>query len=239
MIPIAIQTLDRPDYFTKTLLSLERSGAFGQCSDIHVFDCGSSKDSLARVENLCLTYNLELHKSPTGILRLNEGVAKMDAVLGEDFIRLEDDILVCKNWYPYVVEVMNSLERWEVINFYCLDSNNLVRPTNINNVYRKGYTTFYGICLTAFKHGVTEKINRCKRETGHSFDIAIGLECGWYEENHLEISGIPKICTGSNTLCVHSPSLAQHIGKESIIGAPYNEVKDFVGEDFNALELLN
>ena len=176
MIPIAIQTLDRPKYLIRTLKSLKNSGVFDWCSNIHVFDCGSSKNALARIEDCCSIYNLELHKSSSGRLKLHEGIAKMDAVLDEDFIRLEDDILFCRNWYPYVVVIMNSLEKWEVINFYCLDSKNLVRTTNISNIYRKGSITHYGICLVAFKRGVVEKINKCKQKTNEPFDIAMSLE---------------------------------------------------------------
>jgi len=233
VIPIAIQTLDRPEYLLRTLKSLEKSGVFDWCSKIHVFDCGSTKESLAQVEYLCLSYGLRLHKSNTGRLQLHEGIAKMDAVLGEDFIRLEDDILVCKNWYPYVVVIMNSLESWEAINFYnAEESPNLIKDTNINNVYRKGWETHYGICLVAFRRGVVEKINKCKHITNEPFDIAMSLECGWYEK------GIVKRGRGSNTLCVHAPSLVQHIGNESKEGAPFHEAKYFVGENFNALTLL-
>jgi len=234
VIPIAIQTLDRPEYLAKTLESLDKSGVFKWCSNIHVFDCGSSRNLLPRVEDLCLFYDLELHKSDSGRLQLHEGIAKMDAVLGEDFIRLEDDILLCKNWYPYVVVIMNSLESWEVINFYYADTGYyMLKPTNISNVYRKGWETHYGICLVAFRHGVVGEINRCKQETNEPFDIAMSLECGWYGK------GTAKRGTGSNTLCVHTPSLVQHTGNESKEGSPFHEAVDFVGEDFNALEFLN
>jgi hypothetical protein len=247
MIPIAIQTLDRPDYLAKTLKSLKKSGVFDWCSNIHVFDCGSSRDSLARVEDLCLVYGLRLHKSDTGKLKLHEGIAKMDAVLGEDFIRLEDDILLCRNWYPYVVVIMNSLESWEVINFYCLDAHNQLKPSNLSSVHKKGPTTHYGICLVAFKHGVVEKINRCKIETNEPFDIAMSLECGWYDDYTLTLveGGLPR-GTGSNTLCVHVPTLVQHEGEKSLEGAPphradsnmFPNASDFVGEDFDALTLI-
>jgi hypothetical protein len=250
MIPIAIQTLDRPDYLSRTLKSLEKSGVFDWCSNMHVFDCGSSMNSLARVEDLCLVYGLELHKSPTGRLKLHEGVARMDMVLGEDFIRLEDDILVCRNWYPYVVVIMNSLEDWEVINFYCLDSYYQLNPSNLDRVFRKGPTTHYGICLVAFKHGVVERINRCKIETNQPFDIAMSLECGWYDEYTMKLAkkliGEKKVGTGSNTMCMHVPTLCQHIGDYSVEGAVSHQANskvipnasDFVGEEFDALRLL-
>ena len=232
MTPIAIQTLDRPEYFIKTLSSLERSGTFKQCSNVHIFDCGSSRDKLSRIEDLCLAYNLELHKYYDGKLSLNEGVERIDTILGEDFLRVEDDVLVCKNWYLYAIVIMDLLENWDLINLYSVDSWNMLKGTDINNIHRKGYVCHYGICLMAFKHGIVKYINNCAEENGVPFDIAMSLECGWYEK------GDEKKGTGSNTLCVHVPSLAQHIGNESKIGAPFHEAPDFVGENFNALTLL-
>ena len=65
--------------------------------------------------------------------------------------------------------------------------------------------------------------------------IAMSFECGWYDDSNRHL----KRGTGSNTLCVQVPSLAQHVGNESKEGAPFHESKRFVGENFNALELLN
>ena len=49
MIPIGIQTLNKPQLLIRTLKSLEKSGLFEQCSDIHIFDCGSDEDYLKQI----------------------------------------------------------------------------------------------------------------------------------------------------------------------------------------------
>ena len=237
MVPVVIQTINRPLYLTKTLVYLELSGALDylSCVDFHIFDCGSSGINKVQNQFLANEYGFIYHGvSENDKKTMGQGIDWISEVLNGDFIRLEDDVKVCKNWYPYCCYILKLLDGWDVVSFYGVASAKNAVPTKIPNILHKSVSDFFGLCMTAFRKDVSYAAEQANKSLAVPYEIALGREYGWKNPRFL----VEQSAKG--TLFVHVPSLAQHIGVSDtrILKRTADHVApDFVGVNFDALGL--
>lgn len=219
----ALITLNRLEYLSRTLESLKNSGFFEQCpmDSFVIFDAGSDNNILEYLQTWQNIYKFKIETTNERITYFHQFSRIRDYALtqGHDsFLFIESDTLVATNFYQ-VADKLNSSRTmpWQVINLYATDNKNYATTIPDTNLIVKGVTTYYGTCLVIYKCEAIQPIVDHVLETHKPFDIATSAIFG------------PK-----NLLLMMRPSLAQHIGEHSVIGASFHCASDFVGQQFDA-----
>ena len=251
-IAAMMATLNRPDYLLKTLGSLKDSGFFEQCNDFYVMDAGSDEDTLKILSDWQKQYKFEVVKS-NQIVKYHEQFPRMWKLgmeKGYDYILfLESDIIVAKNFYQYILELMPMVDTGGIYGFYNVDHIHGKIQSNIPVLQLAGDRCFYGTCMVLF--GINT-IMPCYETamTGYPYDIAIAATYGWVcshgEPTHPNLRvgvAYPEAVVRDARLYTHFPSLCQHTGSNSLITGKNSERPEhlsdcFAGENFNCMELI-
>jgi len=246
MIPVAMPNLNRPEYLNKTLTSMENAGFFKQCDPklFALFDGGSDQATLDLVEQWRSKYGFLVYDSeafsdhlrdkfthehglerPVNYFLQFQRMQKWCETSGyKEFMFAESDVVVSKNFYEYVNKLLGSIGHWDAVSFYAIDEGNVGKLTS--NLYLKN-KNFTGTCMLALKCEALERATQLALVDRVPLDIAIGRALG---VNHAVKDG--------KCLYIHIPSLAQHFGATSVIGAPYHTARRFYGEGNDCMRLV-
>lgn len=149
------------------------------------------------------------------------------------YAMFEDDIEMCLGLRPYLESVIPSLEYLGALSLYT-PPHQAKKAKGLfcihDESYRGGFmwgtqaVIFTNTSLASFLSSKSS-IEHLRTETGRenkNRDSAIGL---WAKQS-------------GHRVYYHTPSLVQHIGKESAINHEHHEALDFVGKDFDATALI-
>ena len=236
----AMVTYNRPEYVDQTFQSFERSGFFEQADMNHfvVFDGGSDQSSIDVLEKWKNKYKFTVNYSNERKTYFQQFERIRDYCKEngyEAFLFIESDIVVSKNFYKFIISTIGRLGDWSVLSFYTCDE----RPsceTYQPFIYSKGVGDQYGTCMMVFKLHAIDKIIDYTLQQRKPLDICICPLFGYTKEE--EKLGRHNIITGPR-FYFSKPSVCQHVGEISSIGAPMHKAFDFRGEEFDLLKLLD
>lgn len=138
------------------------------------------------------------------------------------YIFMEDDVVFSKNWYQWGCRNLQTLiaEGYNIGVFALYTGHPALKEQVLPNVYRHNTEHFYGTCCLFINPKIIDEYEY-QAKTWNP-DVAI-------REMSLNRSEF--------LLFVASPTLAQHIGRESLLGAPPHRSGLFWGQDKDALTL--
>jgi glycosyltransferase involved in cell wall biosynthesis len=224
IIPIALLTYNRTDFLKKSILELKRTNT---PFPIHIFDDGSTDtEKIELLDVLEKDANYIIHRwEHKGYKAQFLEVMKYFKEQGAPFyVFIEDDAIFSLNWYKWGVSRLLKLLSFgfNVGVFSLYTGHPLLREEVVAHVFRHHTEHFYGTCCLIINPQIIEEYTYQAYDKGWNPDVAIR-----------EMS----LCKSKFALFVASPTLAQHIGTESLLGAPPHRSGAFLGRDQDAFVL--
>jgi hypothetical protein len=152
----------------------------------------------------------------------------------EVYAIFEDDISLCRNIRPYLENLIPSLARFGALSLYT-PSHQSKRSLGLHCIHDEAFRAerVWGTQAIVFSKDSLVRFLTAQNVMDHR---RVGY--GIYNKNRDTALGIWAKVNGERLFC-HTPSLVQHIGKESSVHHEFHSAVDFVGEDFDAMTLLN
>lgn len=224
-VPVAMLTYNRTNLLKNALAEHERVNT---PSPIYIFDDGSTdNDKLALLNELdkderFIVVRFE-HK---GYKNQFLAIMKYFKELEVDYYAfVEDDAVFSINWYTWGTGRLRQLESaaYNVGVFTLYTGHPHLRELVLASVFKHNTEHFYGTCCLFINPKIMDEYIYQAYDEGWNPDVAI-------REMSLKRSKF--------LLFVSSPTLAQHIGTESLLGAPPHRSSRFLGQSVDALKEL-
>lgn len=225
-VPIALLTYNRADFLERSLVELERTNT---PFPIYIFDDGSHESS--KLELLSKLENDNRYE----IIRLEHKGYKDQFTYIMKFFKdrnydyyvfIEDDAIFAKNWYQWGMRELGKLQlRSDFITgvFALYTGHPFIREQVAPFIFKHDKEHFYGTCCTIISPLIYDEYYHHAYEKGWNPDVAL---------REMSMSG------SKFRIAVSIPTLAQHIGDKSLVGAPAHRSPLFLGGDKDALEIL-
>lgn len=221
-IPVVLLTYNRPDLLKNALIEHERVNT---PTPICVVDDGSIEENqLGLLDNLEKDSRYKVLKWPHRGYK-NQFLEIMKYFGDQDvnyYVFVEDDAVFSINWFAWGCLKLRELESIGgdigVLALYTGHPN--LRQEICSHVYKHNTEHFYGTCCLFVNPRIVDEYIHQAYDLGWNPDVAI-------REMSLKKSRFH--------LFVASPTLVQHIGEVSLLGAPPHRSGLFLGRDKDAL----
>jgi len=224
-IPIALLTYNRAELLKQSIAEQERVNS---PYPIYIFDDGSTEES-----KLTLLNDLEKDNRFIVIRWKHRGYKNQFLEIMRFFkeqgyryyVFIEDDAIFSINWYDWGCGRLRDLESFgcNIGVFALYTGHPILKQEVLPHVFKHTTEHFYGTCCLFINPQIIDEYIYQAYDRGWNPDVAI-------REMSLNRSKF--------LLFVASPTLAQHIGNESLLGAPPHRSGLFLGQDKDALNLL-
>jgi hypothetical protein len=218
-IPVAMITYNRPDMLRNALAEQHRTLT---PFPIDIYDDGSNdqkKLDLLKTISDCTVHNMKHLGHRKQVLEI---MKEMNTAGVRYFAFIEDDAIFSINWYTWGVNKLHELEsNGHKVGALALYTGHARMDTRavIPGVYKHNREHFYGSCCIFFNTTITSSlINQVN--AGFNPDVAL---------RELSVNNVID-------LFVTTPTVAEHIGTESLLGAPPHRSNNFYGQDVDMLK---